>query len=47
MFSQRGMSESRVTYQVGTEPDRAREPSGFFVPQNRHRNKEEAACRTT
>jgi hypothetical protein len=45
MFSKRGMSESRVTYQLATVPDRAREPSGFFVPANR--NKEEAACRTT
>jgi hypothetical protein len=46
MFSERGVSESRVTYQLATEPDRAREPSGFFVP-SRDRNKEEAACRTT
>jgi hypothetical protein len=27
------MSESRVTYQLGIEPDGAPEPAGFFVPE--------------
>jgi hypothetical protein len=31
MFSERGMFEFRVTYELVTQPDRARKPSGFFV----------------
>ena len=41
-FFKRGMSESRVTYKPVTQPDCAREPSGFFMPL-----KGGAECRIT
>jgi hypothetical protein len=43
MFSERGMSESRVTYEPVTQPDCPYEPSGFIAAKNRGG----AACRIT
>ena len=35
MFSERGASEFRVTYEPVTQPDRAYEPSGFIATKQR------------